>query len=134
MADVDVASVWANYNGKNPDWAAAAEVRQSTEAINAAMRAKVQHVVYSTLESYLPRQPLPHFDAKAKGECGNRSMEVSIWTWGEPRSTLLLPRPRVTSADPTERDALHCAGRCADAPTHSMSKAALHAPTLLGRW
>lgn len=43
-------------------------MRQSSSAVDACKRAGVKHIVYSTLESYQPRQELPHFDAKAEGK------------------------------------------------------------------
>lgn len=43
----------------------AREVQQGKGAADALARAKVPHVVFSTLASYRPRQDLPHFDGKA---------------------------------------------------------------------
>ncbi|EJT47954.1 hypothetical protein A1Q1_03189 [Trichosporon asahii var. asahii CBS 2479] len=60
------ANFWIAYKGNNSDEAAEIEFTQSSSAVEASAKAGVKHVVYSTLESYKPRQDLPHFDAKAR--------------------------------------------------------------------
>ncbi|KAL7425279.1 hypothetical protein Q5752_000967 [Cryptotrichosporon argae] len=55
---------WAHYKGDNPHEARDAEIRLAKAAVDALHRAKVGHVVYSTLESLKPRFELPHFDSK----------------------------------------------------------------------
>lgn len=66
LQDPQLTSVWASYNGKNSDEAAEIEENQSWSAVEASVAAGAKHVVYSTLETYQPRQKLPHFDAKSR--------------------------------------------------------------------
>ncbi|WOO82133.1 NmrA-like family domain-containing protein 1 [Vanrija pseudolonga] len=59
------ANFWATYRGDSAP-AKAAEIRQSSSAVDVALAAGVQHIVYSALESFAPAQELPHFDSKAE--------------------------------------------------------------------
>lgn len=61
---------WSLYERfHDAERAMAEEMHMGINCVDACKRAKIKHLVYSTLDSYLPRIHVPHFDSKAASTC-----------------------------------------------------------------
>ena len=67
--------VWATYfsSGLDDAKASATESSHSRDAIDECVKAKVGHVVYSTLDDLPDDKTCPHFKSKAESECAERT-------------------------------------------------------------